>query len=326
MKLSIHETIRGKPVSVEDIDGRKYYESHGQRVNLGYGWINIEAEWPDVFELITTDGCATSAWLNSGNRKEDTFISRELIMVDIDSGMTIQELLADDFYNQHAAGFYTTPSHREDAHRFRIMFRLAEPITNATELQKLNRMLLQVFTQADAACKDATRIFYGTEQCEIKERTDNLLSTDVVKAMIQAYDQQEAERLETYTQVEHRELNDQDRQRILNLLHSSYVGNYPVWRNIGWGLKRGGFSLADFQYVTTGMMSKKSPKDAEQVWRDAREVSNGVTMGSVIHFLKERHGADCLVPTTDDLLAVADSKANDLKERIRQWRQKQLNN
>ena len=181
------------------------------------------------------------------------------------------------------------------------MFRLAEPITNATELQKLNRMLLQVFTQADAACKDATRIFYGTEQCEIKERTDNLLSTDVVKAMIQAYDQQEAERLETYTQVEHRELNDQDRQRILNLLHSSYVGNYPVWRNIGWGLKRGGFSLADFQYVTTGMMSKKSPKDAEQVWRDAREVSNGVTMGSVIHFLKERHGADCLVPTTDDL-------------------------
>ena len=139
-------------------------------------------------------------------------------------------------------------------------------------------------------------------------------------------DQQEAERLETYTQVEHRELNDQDRQRILNLLHSSYVGNYPVWRNIGWGLKRGGFSLADFQYVTTGMMSKKSPKDAEQVWRDAREVSNGVTMGSVIHFLKERHGADCLVPTTDDLLAVADSKANDLKERIRQWRQKQLNN
>jgi hypothetical protein len=323
MKLSIHETIRGKPVAVEDLDGRKYYESHGHRVNLGYGWVNIEADWPDVFELITVDGCATSAWLNSNNRREDTFVSRELIMVDIDSGMTIPELLTDDFYNQYAAGFYTTPSHRDDAHRFRIMFRLAEPITNSSQLQKLNRMLLQVFTQADAACKDATRIFYGTENCVIKERTNNLLPAEIVEAMIQAYNKQEAQRLETYTQAEHRELNDQDRQRILNLLHSSYVGNYPVWRNIGWGLRRGGFSLADFQYVTTGMMNKKSARDAEAVWQDARDVQNGVTMGSVIHFLKERHGTDCLMASKKDLLDTADSKIKELKERIKQWQQKQ---
>ena len=145
MKLSIHETIRGKPVQVSDASGRKWYESGGQRVSLGWGWINFDADWDTVFKLITVDGRATSAELSSNNRREDTFVSRELIMIDIDSGMTIEQLLEDDFYNRYGAGFYTTPSHQDHAHRFRIMFRLEVPITDAQKLSKLNRMLLRVF-------------------------------------------------------------------------------------------------------------------------------------------------------------------------------------
>ena len=86
MKLSIHETIRGKP-------------SKDSNVNLGYGWMNIDCAWADVFALITEDGVATSAELTCENRKEANFVSRELIMVDIDSGMTIEDLFNNDFYN-----------------------------------------------------------------------------------------------------------------------------------------------------------------------------------------------------------------------------------
>jgi len=77
------------------------------------------------------------------------------------------------------------------------------------------------------------------------------------------------------------------------LLKSSFVGNYPTWRNIGWGLKRGGFSLADFQYVTAGMMNQKTSADAAQVWRSG-STDGEVTMGTVVYFLKQRHGEDCL--------------------------------
>lgn len=299
MKLSIHETIRGKPVQVSDASGRKWYESGGQRVSLGWGWINFDADWDTVFKLITVDGRATSAELSSNNRREDTFVSRELIMIDIDSGMTIEQLLEDDFYNRYGAGFYTTPSHQDHAHRFRIMFRLEVPITDAQKLSKLNRMLLRVFDQADAACKDATRIFYGTPGCVFHEQRPNQLHPEEVDALVNRLVQLEEIDMRSHSTAEHRPLTDAQRQRVLALLKQSYVGSYPVWRNIAWGLKAGGFDLKDFQWVTDGMMSQKTDFEARQVWNSGQARDGGVTMGSVIHFLRQRHGQDCLKVAVD---------------------------
>ena len=322
MKLSVNPKLIGKPTRHTAEDHRVVYMCGSNRINLGYGWQNIEAEWPDVFELITVDGYATSAELSSDRRAEETFVSRELIMVDVDSGMTIQELLNNDFYNEHAAGFYTTPSHTDEAHRFRIMFRLATPITDATRLQKLNKMLLRVFTQADAACKDATRIFYGTPGCVVKEQRDVVLSDSTVDAMISVYNDLEAAEMAQHSTVAHAPLNDWQRQRILDLLKTSFVGSYPVWRNIGWGLKRGGFTLADYQYVTAGMMNQKTPADAAQVWRSG-SADGQVTMGTVIHFLKQRHGDDCLQQTEQDQLDTLynsmESKLDMIRKKMKQW-------
>ena len=299
MKLSVNPLLIGKPTKHQGDDYRTYYMCNGHRINLGYGWQNIEADWPDVFELITTDGYATSAELSSDRRAEETFVSRELIMIDVDAGMRIEDLFENPFYNEHAAGFYTTPSHTDLAHRFRIMFRLATPITDATRLQKLNKMLLRVFTQADAACKDATRIFYGTPGCVVREQRDVVMSDSLVAAMIETYNDLEAAEMREHSRVEHAPLDDWQRQRILDLLKTSFVGNYPTWRNIGWGLKRGGFTLADFQYATAGMMNQKTSADAAQVWRSGT-ADGDVTMGTVIYFLKQRHGDDCLRSEPED--------------------------
>jgi len=313
MKLSYHTVLRGKPQKLQDSTGRPYYEYNGQRVNLGWGWENIEADWPDVFELITQDGIATSAELNSDNRKEATFVSRDLIMVDIDSGMTIPELLADDMYNQYAAGFYATPSHSDLAHRFRIMFRLQTPLTQATHVVKLNRMLMRRYTQADAACKDATRIFYGSPGCVLRERLDNVLSDAAVAQLIEQYNVWEATEMARHNTAPPRELNATQRSRILDLLKSTYVGEYAKWRDIGWGLKAGGYTVSDWQYVTTGMMSKKTPEQAREVWAAGR--ANGkITMGTVIWFLKQRHGADCLRVTHTDALTAYETELAELDE------------
>lgn len=294
MKLSYHQIIRGKPQRATDEQGRTYYLSNQQRVNLGWNWENIEADWPTVFELITVDGIATSAELNSPNRREQHFVSRDLLMVDIDSGMSIPELLTDEFYNNHAAGFYITPSHTEQQHRFRIMFRLATAITRAEDVVKLNKMLMRRYAQADAACKDATRIFYGNPNtgpwCE---RLDNQLSDSAVNQLIEQYNVWEATEMSRYTASEPRKLNSAQRQRVLDLLKATYVGEYTKWRDIGWGLKSGGYTVADWQYVTTGMMSQKTPEQARQVWHDGQPAGK-ITMGTVIWFLKQRHGDNCL--------------------------------
>jgi hypothetical protein len=283
VKLSIHPEIRGKP----DRDAR---------INLGRGWVTIDADWADAFELITTDGYATSAELRLDHRAESEFVSRQLLMVDIDAGMTIPELLANEFYNIYGAGFYATPSFRPEHHKFRICFLLEQAERDPVRLRKLNRGLLRVFAQADEACKDPTRLFYGTIGCEIRERRDVYLTQDAVETLIDLIDaeiaQQEAER----TQYIERDLTDWERNRIIDLLRGSYAGEYTTWRNIGWGLKAGGFALSDFQYVTQGMMSQKTADDARQLWNSGSE-SGGITMGTVIHFLRQRYGEDCLRDT-----------------------------
>ena len=287
MKISINPHIRGKPPKDTFVD-------------LGHNWTNIESNWADVFALITVDGMATSAVLATDNRREANFVSRQLLMVDVDSGMTIPELLDNAFYNEYGAGFYATPSFTADLHKFRICFVLEVAETDAGRLRKINRGLLKVFAQADEACKDPTRLFYGTPNCLLCERTNKLLTKEVVGelvAIVEEHDRASAEAMTHYTGAPP-QLNDAQRQRILDLLKQTYVGNYPLWRNVGWGLKAGGFALADFQYVTTGMMSQKTPQDAATVWTHGGQVSKPVTMGSVIHLLQERHGRDCLREAT----------------------------
>ncbi len=292
MKLAINPKIIGKARQVEVPNDRPYYECNGVRVNLGWGWTNVEAAWPDVFELVTVDGYATSAELRTDHRDDENFVSRELLMVDIDSGMSIEELLHNDWYNEFGAGFYVTPSYTDDKPRFRILFRLAVPETDSARLRKINRGLLSLFDQADQACKDPTRIFYGTPNCVIKERRDNLLTEEFAEVLVLMTEQLDAERQVQRTDpADYPEMTDERKKNILTRLHQSYVGEYTVWRNIGWGMKQGGFSLADFQYVTGGMMSKKTALDAKIVW-DAGSTDGDVTMGSVIHFLKERFGPD----------------------------------
>jgi hypothetical protein len=311
MKLAIHPKIKGKAKKIL-VDGEfSHWECEGQRVNLGWGWQNIEVSWNDAFKLITEDGYATSSELLSDHRDENNFVSRELIMVDIDSGMTIEELLANDWYNQYGAGFYITPSYTDNMPRFRIMFRLSQALTDAHRLRKINRALITLFAQADQACKDPTRIFYGTPNCRIFEQSTKIIDKDFEEVLVKITEQldqeQEFNRSETTNYIE---LTDIRRRRILDLLKQTYVGNYPIWRNVAWGLKQGGFSLTDFQYVTQGMMNQKSDKDALLVWAAGRP-DGDITMGTVIHLLKQHHGADCLHFNEQD-------EVEDLRQRIEQ--------
>jgi hypothetical protein len=284
MKLSANPRMKGK------VD--KTQVSTIEKLNA---WRSIDIEPKDAFAIITEDGFATTCELTSGNRKESNFASRQLFMIDIDDGMTIQELLADDFYNQYALGFYATASFTPEHHKFRILFMTAEPIMTAKESRYITRALRKIYPQSDPACVDPARLFYGCVNCEIKEYTGKVMPNDLVEQLIEliaAEDDAMAEAMANQPKVDYT-MTDERKQRILELLRGCFVGNYPIWRNIGWGLKSGGFSLQDFQFVTQGLMRQKTNQDAAKVWNDG-SVNGAVTMGSVIHFLKSRLGEECL--------------------------------
>jgi hypothetical protein len=229
MKLSFHH-IKGKA-------------SPEQLRELGDDWITDQITWDDAFDLITVDGNATSTALTCDNRSEPNFLSGQLVMIDIDDGMTIQELLQDPFYNQYGAGFYATPSHTDDDHRFRIMFRLEQAETNKQRYRHIV-LGLMMYYPGDPACKDATRLFYGTPNCTIKEKTNRVLTNEVVEGLIfaaQEHEQQETEKLQVQTNSNY-DKEDYDIEFIEELLRRIQVaegslrGEYDTWRSVAWAV------------------------------------------------------------------------------------------
>lgn len=291
MKFSYHESCRGKPAKVPLSDGRYQFWCDGKKISLGYDWINTEASFDDVFELLTVDGIAIAPYLKANPRNMNNFLEQSLVLIDIDSGMTLDALQQHPFYKEFGAGFYTTPSHTEADHRFRVLHRLEVPETSPERMRALYRALMEAYGNADASCKDSSRLFFGTINAVKKEKRDNVLPTGAAESLIEYIQAKDEEKAKSLTVRDYKPLDDESKRVVIDLLKQSYVGDYTTWRAIGWGLKTGGFTLSDFQYVTDGLMREKTPAAAKTVWDDG----NGqITMGTVIHFLRQRYGNDVL--------------------------------
>ncbi|KAF2377632.1 hypothetical protein BSN82_17765, partial [Acinetobacter baylyi] len=61
----------------------------------------------------------------------------------------------------------------------RILFITEQPVTDAGRARKIIRGLLKIFSAGDEACKDPARLFYGNQNCELKEFTGNVLPADI---------------------------------------------------------------------------------------------------------------------------------------------------
>ena len=287
MKLSIQKNIRGKPTKEEGCGGKYYYVSNGYRVNLGYNWINVDCDWETVFELITVDGVATSAELTNDNRCDENFVSRQLVMVDIDEGMTIPELFQDEFYNEYGAGFYATASHTDEHHRFRIMFVLEEPVTDREQMKRIIRGLLIVYQSGDMVCKDAARLYYGVPNCKLKERTDKILPkviTDGLVEMVKELEQKEEEKLKTkYVSDVSKEVDFEFVNELLRRISykvGDLNGSYEQWRPIAWATCHA-LGISNAQHLMMTYWPTKTKKHI-QTLKSWKNQGNSPTIGTLI--------------------------------------------
>lgn len=289
IEFSTNPNWVGKPYKGKD--GRQYYKD--RKVNLGYGWINYQLPFRDIFTALTDDGVSLAPALiegADGNRRESNFASHQLALVDIDDGVNIDDMDTHPFYQKYAAGLYTTPSHTESHHKFRVVFRLENKITSASDMRCLYTALIRLFG-GDTACKDGSRLFFGTMTAEQTEyRPDGVLPDKIIKAMIKEIKREQAEEMAKVTHIEYLPPSDEDRENILNALSSIYIGEYPMWFKIGCGLKHGGFNLEDFKRVTIGgLMRQKSGLDCEHLWKDIdANKSRQATLGTVVWYIRSR--------------------------------------
>lgn len=118
-------------------------------------------------------------------RKASNFKVASFLAVDIDHGLTMDAASADEFVQRYAGLLYTTPSHRETAHRFRIVFELEEPITNAAEMTSALTGLIARFG-GDGSCKDACRMFFGSTGAQMIVFGKRLPAAEVRRLQLRA--------------------------------------------------------------------------------------------------------------------------------------------
>lgn len=121
-------------------------------------------------------GQGYAGWHN-GRRKLENFIRSGFIAVDMDSGDERSDfvtLLKHDLVKMYGGLMHTTPSHRDNAPRARVIFLLDQPLTDAVGYQHAAKFLVSQFDGADEHCTDASRFFYGACDCEMW-LSDNVL-------------------------------------------------------------------------------------------------------------------------------------------------------
>jgi hypothetical protein len=79
--------------------------------------------------------------------------------------LTIDEAIEHPFIRQYCALIYTTASHTVEHHKFRLVFRLPEFLSDIDQYEAIVRLLLDQLPH-DPACKDGVRVFYGNTAAE----------------------------------------------------------------------------------------------------------------------------------------------------------------
>jgi hypothetical protein len=243
MKFSYHRDCIGKPERRINEQGRPELWISDKKINLGYGWKTADLEFEEIYELISAGGHAIAPALVGDHRTEENFISHEIALVDIDSGMTLKQLQEHPFYQLYGSGYYTTPSHKDDDPRFRIIYRLPVPITDPEAMRIIYQGLLALHGAADISCKDSARLFYGTVDAEHRELTDRMVTEEGIEIICLAYDLAMEERQKAVSAAVKNDnrtydpVSIDDVAELLDELRKHYTDlSYSLRRDVTWAI------------------------------------------------------------------------------------------
>lgn len=169
-------------------------ESYKQKPENQFGYIKgrfrkIQAKMYDPSEVIKNieQGKAIQPTDSKGIKAED-WIAQNTYLVDIDNDkdgalQTIEKSLEIcNKYNIHPIFIYETFSSTIEKPKYRLVFCMNETITDTNRRKLILETLIRLFPQADSACKNADRIFLGTNKkiCYIEEGA-NLSYDDIIR-------------------------------------------------------------------------------------------------------------------------------------------------
>ncbi|WP_422406934.1 MULTISPECIES: hypothetical protein [Gammaproteobacteria] len=140
----------------------------------------------EIAGLLTKGHTILPAVMN-GERKKANFKSQQILMLDFDNKETnpaaMFQILGREFTTKHAAFTYQSFSSTPEQPKFRLVFVLDKPLTSAEQVEAMYIELFKHYPEADIACKDASRLFFGGRHL-IPINYDNVLSTEAVAHIV----------------------------------------------------------------------------------------------------------------------------------------------
>lgn len=116
------------------------------------------------------EGYAFSNPTNGDKHVASAFSGADVLVVDIDGGITSVEQVTESTWGKRVALWYTTPSHTHDAPRLRLVWVLPETEHSAEQytriLRSLHSRLAETGIIVDRACSDPCRVYFGSPGCQ----------------------------------------------------------------------------------------------------------------------------------------------------------------
>lgn len=155
MKLSIFPAAKAHPINKD--------EKKSESFKVSSPHFPEAVEFNDDEELLQlVTNYAWSPFLFSGVRHADNFISTDLLVYDIDKGLTIENAELIVRGANLACLCLPSPSHSEGAHRFRIILPLSVTITGPEIYRATWLSGAELFGVVDEQCKDLARFYFGS--------------------------------------------------------------------------------------------------------------------------------------------------------------------
>lgn len=149
--------MRAFPVS---INTRIYDKPPAWQEDYADNWQPLDCTITELQELIGRGYAFIPAAMNSEHRSSEAFVHADLVVIDVDGGLSL-EAFAEHPLAASAAFLYTTHSHTPEKHRFRVVFRLPRRVSDPV-LYKAAVTLLIRQLGGDRSCSDPCRLFYGS--------------------------------------------------------------------------------------------------------------------------------------------------------------------
>jgi Protein of unknown function (DUF3987) len=284
---------------------------------LATDYRDVDGSIYDVMDAVKKGYALCAGWLDGKRRCKFNITGSGWVLLDIDNSaakldengkpikgekvykhqLTLEEAVQHPFVKSHCALIYTTASHTPDWHKFRMIFLLPEPVENAESVEAVVKFLMSEFPH-DPACKDASRVFYGSTKAEFPlVNPSAVLPSEWVQ---QAKDEAQEDRLAFEERVRVAQLrkerypdNSQDTDALV-LEALKYIpsrnpgsGNYEECTKVAMGLTAY-FGASEAERI----IEQWSPSIPGDSWNVPRKVksyqrANGCSVGTVFWIAKQ---------------------------------------